>query len=173
MNIIIRSEGIKDYTGIRLANDLAFAQPDEGILVEKLRLKSGFIDKLSIVAGLNDRIIGHILFFPIKIISDSKHHDSLALAPMCVIPEFQNKGIGGQLITKGLRDAAELGFKSVIVLGHRNYYPRFGFVPASKWKIKAPFELPDNVFMALELVKNGLSDVSGVVEYPEEFDDVS
>lgn len=172
MNIKLRHEEINDYIGIRQANDLAFGQPNEGILVEKLRLNSSFIDKLSIVAEFNNQIIGHILFFPIKVTADSKHHDSLALAPMCVLPEFQNKGIGGQLIIKGLQTALELGFKSVIVLGHRNYYPRFGFLPASKWEIKAPFELPADVFMALELVKDGLKDVSGVVEYPKEFDDV-
>jgi putative acetyltransferase len=173
MKINIRHETINDYLGIKQVNDLAFGQPNEGLLVEKLRLNTNYIEKLSLVAEYNDRIIGHILFFPIKVQDDSKYHDSLALAPMSVTPEFQNKGIGGQLICKGLEIAAQLGFKSVIVLGHKDYYPRYGFVPASKWRIKAPFELPDEVFMAMELEKDGLKEVSGVVEYPEEFEEVS
>ncbi|MCK5169920.1 MAG: N-acetyltransferase, partial [Bacteroidales bacterium] len=126
---------------------LAFGQADEGVLIEKLRLNQDFIDKLSIVAEFKDSVIGHILFFPIKIQEDSKKHKSLALAPMAVLPDFQNKGIGRQLITKGFEIAKELGFKSVIVLGHKDYYPRFGFLLASRWRIKAPFDVPDEVFM--------------------------
>ena len=76
------------------------------------------------------------------------------------------------MIMRGLTRSAELGWKSVIVLGHAAYYPRFGFRPASKWSIKAPFEVPDDVFLAKELVENGLKDVRGTVEYPKEFDDV-
>ena len=170
MKINIRHETINDYRAIRHVNDLAFGQPNEGLLVEKLRLNSDFIDKLSIVADFDDRIIGHILFFPIKVKDNIKFHTSLALAPMSVIPEFQNKGVGGQLITRGIEIALELGFKSVIVLGHKDYYPRFGFVPAGKWRIKAPFDLPEGVFMAMELEEGGLSDVSGVVEYPREIE---
>ena len=80
--------------------------------------------------------------------------------------------MGKELIEYGLKRSAELGSKSVIVLGHAAYYPRFGFGPPSKWYIKAPFEVPDDAFLAMELVKNGLKDVSGTVEYPKEFDDV-
>ena len=173
MKIGIRHETIQDYFGIKNVNDLAFGQVNEGLLIEKLRLNSDFIDKLSIVAELSDRIVGHILFFPIKVHSDSKDYDSLALAPMSVIPDLQNKGIGGQLIVKGLEIAKELGFKSVIVLGHKDYYQRFGFVRASKWGIKSPFDSPDEAFMAIELIIDGLKDVSGMVEYPKEFEEVS
>jgi putative acetyltransferase len=173
MDINIRHETTNDYLKIRNVNDLAFEQPNEGLLIDKLRLNPNFINKLSIVAEFNGRVIGHILFFPIKIRGVFKTYDSLALAPMAVLPDFQNKGIGGQLITKGLEVAKELGFKSVIVLGHKDYYPKFGFAPASRWKIKAPFDLPDGVFMAIALVPDGLKNVSGMVEYPKEFDEVS
>lgn len=173
MKINLRHETINDYAEIKNVNDLAFEQADEGLLIEKLRLNPGFINKLSIVAESKNRVIGHILFFPIKIQEDSKKHESLALAPMSVLPDYQNKGIGGQLITKGLEIAKELGFKSVIVLGHKDYYPRFGFLPASRWRIKAPFDVPDEVFMAIELVSDGLKNVSGIVEYPKEFEEVS
>ena len=173
MKINLRHETINDYIEIKNVNDLAFGQADEGLLIEKLRLNPDFIDKLSIVAELKNKLVGHILFFPIKIQDHFKKHESLALAPMAVLPDLQNKGIGGQLITKGLEIAKELGFKSVIVLGHKDYYPRFGFLPASSWRIKAPFDVPDEVFMAIELVSDGLKDVSGVVEYPKEFEEVS
>ena len=73
------------------------------------------------------------------------------------------------LIRKGLAIAKRLGFRSVIVLGHSNYYPRFGFKPANRWGIGPPFEVPEDVFFAMELVKNGLKDCGGIVEYPEEF----
>jgi putative acetyltransferase len=172
MKTKIRQETIHDHLGIKYVNDLAFGQPNEGILIEKLRLNSQFITKLSLVAESEGKIIGHILFFPIKVQGDTKEYESLALAPMAVIPDFQNKGIGAQLIVKGLESAKEIGFKSVIVLGHKNYYPKFGFVPAGKWKIKAPFDVPDEAFMAMELVKDGLKDVSGIVEYPNEFEEV-
>jgi predicted N-acetyltransferase YhbS len=91
---------------------------------------------------------------------------------MAVLPEYQKKGIGLQLVEEGLKRARKLGFKSVIVLGHAAYYPRFGFEPAGKWGIRPPFEVPDDAFMALELVRDGLKDIQGTVEYPPEFNDV-
>ena len=94
---------------------------------------------------------------------------SLALAPMAVLPEYQNKGVGSQLVRTGLMQAGSMDHKSVIVLGHPEYYPRFGFAPASRWQIKPPFDVPDEAFMALELKEGALKDVCGVVEYPKAF----
>ena len=99
-------------------------------------------------------------------------YHSLALAPMAVAPEYQRKGIGKKLVERGLKRAKDLGHKSVIVLGHEHYYPRFGFQPAARWSIKAPFTVDPNHFMAIELVPDALRDVSGVVQYPKEFDQV-
>ncbi len=173
MNIIIRSETENDYGEITKINDLAFGQSEEGLLVEKLRLNPNFIKDLSLVAEIDKKVIGHILFFPIKIEKGETTFDSLALAPMSVLPEFQKKGVGSKLVSKGLKATEKFGHKSVIVLGHENYYPKFGFVPTSKWKIKSPFEVPDEVFMAIELKEDDLKGVSGVVKYPKEFDEVS
>lgn len=95
--------------------------------------------------------------------------DSLALAPVSVAPGHQKKGIGGKLIVAALEKAKELGYGSVVVLGHPEYYPKFGFKKASEWNIKAPFEVPDEVFMAMELRENALQGVEGVVQYSEAF----
>ena len=172
MQTTIRSEKSGDYPGIKKVNDLAFGQPNEGMLIEKLRENSAFIKELSLITELDGEIIGHILFFPIWIKNGQNKHRSLALAPMSVLPEYQKKGIGSQLIFKGLETARELGFKSVIVLGHSAYYPKFGFVVASKFGIKAPFDVPDEVFMCLELVPDGCKGISGIVQYPKEFEEV-
>lgn len=91
---------------------------------------------------------------------------------MSVLPAYQRKGIGGQMIFAGLEEARQLGFRSVIVLAHPGYYQRFGFAPAGQWNIKTTYDVPDEVFMAKELVSDGLSGVSGLVEYPTEFSDV-
>ena len=88
---------------------------------------------------------------------------------MAVKNSFQNQGIGGKLIEYGLDQSRTLGFESVIVLGHEKYYPKFGFIPASKYDINAPFEVPDNAFMAIELKPGALSEPYGVVVYAKEF----
>lgn len=173
MKPIIRQEHKEDFPTVFEVNRLAFGQDSEARLVELLRHSKAFVPELSLVAILENKIIGHILFTKIKIIHDYKGEtESLALAPMAVRPEFQKKGIGGQLIKHGLDKAKELHYKSVIVLGHEDYYPRFGFVPADKWNIKSPYDVPASVFMALELVPNGLKGVSGLVKYPKEFETV-
>jgi len=165
----IRPETAQDLTKITEVNNLAFGQKNEGMLVEKLRQTDRFISELSLVAELEGRIVGHILFYPVTIRSADSEFTSLSLGPMAVIPELQRQGIGSRLVTEGLAAAARLGHRSVIVLGHPEYYPRFGFKPASRWNIKAPFDAPDEAFMALELVKDELAGKSGVVEYAGEF----
>ncbi|NQV02410.1 MAG: N-acetyltransferase, partial [Bacteroidia bacterium] len=110
---------------------------------------------------------GHILFFPIPIRTETGFFQSISLAPMSVLPEYQNKGIGGQLILQGLTKVEELGHKSVVVLGHPEYYPRFGFRKASDWEIKVPFPAPDEAIMALEFEKGTLK--PGTIEFIAEY----
>lgn len=172
LKVNIHPETKDDYTKITEINDLAFGQKNEGKLIEKLRRSENFNPELSLVAELKGEIIGHILFYPIKINAGSVQFSSLALGPMSVIPAYQRMGAGSQLVVQGLQVAKKLGHKSVIVVGHPEYYPKFGFRQASHWNIKAPFEVPDNAFLAMELVKNELNNNSGVVEYPKEFHDV-
>ncbi len=172
MNIQIRPEHKNDISAISMINDMAFGQENEGNLVVKLRKNRNFIKDLSLVACMGNEIIGHILFTKISIKNDTEEFESLALAPMSVIPEFQDLGIGSQLIQKGLLKATKLGYKSVIVIGHENYYPKFKFTPANQFQITCPFEIPDANFMAIELQKGSLVNISGCVEYPKEFNDL-
>ncbi len=169
MNIIIRQELKEDHTRIKEINDQAFEQEDEGKLVDKLRKKDQFIPELSLVAEVDKTVVGHILFYPGKINSANQKYTTLSLGPMSVLPEYQKKGIGGRLINEGLKLAKDLGFRSVIVVGHPEYYPKFGFTKASKWSIKVPFKVPNEVFMALEIVEGELQDKPGIIEYPAEF----
>jgi len=170
--LILRQESSTDFKAVFHLNRVAFGQDSEANLVNALRQNPPiFVPELSIVATINDSVVGHILFTIISIKDPHEQlHESLALAPMAVIPAFQKMEIGGKLITKGLEVAKALGFKSVIVLGHEHYYPKFGFEPASKWNIKPPFDVPSNAFMAIELIHDGLKHISGTVIYPKEFD---
>ncbi len=172
MNIQIRPEHKNDLSAISMINDMAFCQENEGDLVVKLRKNRNFIKELSLVACMGNEIIGHILFTKIIIKNEEEEFESLALAPMSVIPELQGLGIGSELIKKGLLKATKLGYESVIVLGHENYYPKFKFTPASQFQVSCPFEVPDANFMAIELQKESLENVSGCVEYPKEFNNI-
>jgi predicted N-acetyltransferase YhbS len=171
VKIIIRQEMVSDYKKVYEINKRAFNQENESKLIEKIRKGENYVPELSLVAEIEDNIVGHILFSKIKIAGNSIY-DSLALAPMAVIPEYQKKGIGSKLVAKGLEMAKELGFNSIIVLGHKDYYPKFGFQRASEWGIKCPFRVPDEAFMAIELTENGLDGKSGIVQYPDEFNEV-
>lgn len=173
MNVSIRQERPSDYQLTEKVIESAFSTVEisdktEHEMVSRLRRSDAFVPELSLVAEGNE-IVGHILLTKVNIVNENEKVESLALAPVSVLSEFQSKGIGKRLIEEALRKAKELGFESVIVLGHPTYYPKFGFKKASIWGIKPPFEVPDEVFMALELKESALDGVSGVVEYPREF----
>ncbi len=172
MDLTIRAEQEEDYLRITEVNDLAFAGPGEGQLIEKLRHTPNFLPELSLVVEVGGVLVGHILFSVAAIVTETERVPTLALAPMSVMPEWQKKGIGSRLVREGLDRAKELGHFSVIVLGHADYYPRFGFQPASRWGVRSPYDVPDEVFLALELQPGALQEKSGVVEYPKEFQEV-
>jgi predicted N-acetyltransferase YhbS len=172
MKIKIEAETEEDYEQITTLHSLAFNRDSEARLVEKLRRTPIYIRELSLVARYKNTVIGHILFYPIKINSHGKKCVSLALAPISVIPRFQNRKIGTKLIREGLEKARKLGFKSVIVVGHPEYYPRFGFEKASNYGISASFHVPDNALLAIELEKDALKDCRGAVAYPNEYNGV-
>lgn len=141
----------------------------EQFLVERLRKSKHFVPELSIVAEIDNKIVGYILLTKIKIKNTEKEFESLALAPVAVLQEFQNKGIGSELIKHAHAKAKELGFSSIILLGHPQYYPKFGYKKTSSFGIKLPFDVPEDYCMALELTDKALAKVNGMVEYPEEF----
>lgn len=176
MDMKIRQEQPSDHKKIEEVVRLAFLNEEysdkqEHHLVNRIRQSDAYVPELSLVAvdESNDEIIGHILLSKITIEHLNKTVDSLALAPLSVEPKYQRKGIGSQLIHTALKRAEELGFHSVIVLGHQDYYPKFGFKRASLWNIKAPFEVPDEAFMAIELTKDSLKNVQGTVIYSKAF----
>lgn len=142
-----------------------FSDHDEQNLVNRLRKSENFIPRLSLVAEEKGEIVGYILFTTIKVGEEKL----LALAPVAVLPTMQGQRIGTKLIEAGHNMAKALGYRGCVVMGHEKYYPKFGYQMASKFHIKAPFEVPDENFMAIELVKNGLQNISGVVEYAKEF----
>jgi putative acetyltransferase len=171
LNIRIRQEVDTDFQNVYELISASFGRENEAKLVDNLRVSNALVPALSLVALINNKIVGHILLSKIVIINDYQtEFESLALAPLSVEPEYQKRGIGSTLIKAGIEKAKELNFKSVIVLGHKAYYPKFGFMPADKWSIKAPFTVNRESFMAIELVTDGLKNVSGIVKYPKEFD---
>lgn len=174
MSIVIRQEAEQDYSKTERLVEEAFRNEEytdhtEQFLVAKLRKSDAFIPELSLVAEQDQELIGHVLLTKIAIEKDGKQTTSLALAPVSVLPDYQNKGVGSQLILAALTKAKELGYLSVIVLGHDTYYPKFGFQPASDFGIQSPFEVPNEAFMALELKEGSLEEVSGEVVYSKPF----
>lgn len=150
----------------------AFGRTSEAKLVEAIRNTQNFIPELSIVATEKENLIGHILFSPIVIETQRQTFSALALAPLAVIPTRQREGIGTELVQFGLSKCCELDHNLVIVLGHPNYYLRFGFQPANQFGIRAPFPVPEQAFMILELKPDTLENVNGLVKYPAYFDEV-
>lgn len=170
--IIIRSEKTEDFAAIFEVNKLAFGQENEARLVEAIRRSDNFNSELSLVAIKDEKIVGHLLFTDIIIQTKNENVPALALAPLAVHPDFQNQGIGSQLIQQGLKDSQRLGHKIVVVVGHPNYYTRFGFSPARAKGLEAPFLVPDEAFMVLELAPAALEGIRGMVKYPPAFDNV-
>lgn len=174
MKLIIRPETPADIQAIFDMNAMVFGQEGESRLIDNLRGTEWFIPELSLVAYAGEHLVGHILLTRLPIVGDDGgKYESLALAPMAVTTALHGLGIGGQLVRHALKEARALGFGSVIVLGHPEYYPRFGFVPASKFGIRTAYDVPDEVFMAQELTVGALAGKSGEVAYPQPFDEVS
>jgi len=167
----IRLEKPDDIPAVRTINEEAFGQATEANIVDKLRRSCS--DALSLVAEDDGIIAGHILFTPVVIDSQTLKVEGMGLAPMAVLPGLQRRGIGSELVRKGLDTLRGRYCPFVIVLGHPEYYPRFGFEPSSRYNVKCQWEgIPDEVFMILVFDKNALQNISGVAMYRAEFDDV-
>jgi putative acetyltransferase len=167
--IVIVPESPDRIDAIAQINRQAFGGEEEVDLVAKIRDSEYFIPELSLIALVDGEPVGHIMFSPVHVVSLQKRTPLLSLAPMAVHPEHQRKGIGSKLVEQGLAAAKSLGHRAVIVIGHPGYYPRFGFMPASAFRIASPFDVPDEAFMALELEPGALKGIAGTVEYSPPF----
>jgi len=171
-DITIRPETPADIPAIFEVNLRAFGQPAEATLVDALRRDGDFIPEFSLVAVVEGRIAGHILFPPVTIATPQSSVPALPLAPMAVLPEIQRCGVGSRLVWEGFAACRLLGHRIVVVVGHPKYYPRFGFSPSRVRGIEAPFPVPDEAFMVMALVEGSLEGIHGTVRYPHAFDAV-
>ena len=161
----IRGRTAADDAAIRQLNDDTFGGHYESRLIEDLRAAG--LDAVELVAVENDDIVGHILFSVLATTIDRQTVPALALAPMAVRPDRQRRGIGSALVRAGLDLARDRDWRAIIVLGHKGYYPRFGFSAALARPLEAPFS--GDAFMALELAPDVLRGEKGRVTYPPAF----
>ena len=173
--MIIRQEKEEDFSRVRDVVKRAFENVKESdhtehLLVERLRKSEAYIPDLSLVAEMKgEKIVGHILLSKVEVVSEKGFVTVLGVAPLSVLPEFQGQGIGGMLIREAHKRASGLGYGAALLLGHKDYYPRFGYRKASEFGIKFPVDVPDEYTMAVELRAGGLKGVQGQVRYPDAF----
>ena len=166
--ITIRQEQTKDIPMIYQVNSLAFESQVEAEIVNKLRSRGNVT--LSLVAELEGAVVGHILFTPVRIVTPGGESSAVGLGPMAVLPAYQGQGIGSRLVEQGLSECKKLDQQLVIVLGHPQYYPRFGFQKASKFGIRCQETVPEEAFMLVELAEGAAQGfANGVVYYQPEF----
>lgn len=169
----IKEEGLNDSEGVRAVNTAAFGSQGEADVVDQLRDScSTFI---SLVAKIDEEIIGHVLFTPVRLIQDQDWSiEGMGLAPLAVLPEYQNQGVGTELCKEGLRKVESIGSPFVVVLGDPSYYHRFGFVRASDHGIQSSFDgVPDEAFMIKIFDPRVMAGANGVVYYQEPFNSIS
>jgi putative acetyltransferase len=171
----IRAEKLEDVAAVHRVNRAAFGRESEADLVDKLR---GVADTFSVVAVESGQIVGHIFFSPVEILPRSSSANAgtgaddllvFGLAPLAVLPDYQQQGIGSLLIQYGLQECDRLGGSAIVVLGSPAYYQRFGFTPAKEQGLGCEYPCPDEAFMALEIKSGSLEGCVGMVRYRPEF----
>ncbi len=167
--MLTRAEEQRDWTAVHAVNVSAFETPLEANLVDALREQARPL--VSLIAEDNGAIVGHILFSPVSL-SGHPALRIMGLAPMAVSPGRQRQGIGSALVRAGLEQCKQLGFGAVVVLGHPEYYPRFGFSSSARFGIGCEYEVPEEVFMVVELQAGFLDGASGTIKYHAAFSDV-
>jgi len=168
LEVKVRQENQSDAEAIAVVNQSAFGGVAEAQLVAVVRRSKSFIPELSLVAEVGERLAGHILLFHSHLDRQGRQVEVLALAPMSVVPSQSHRGIGSSLLEAALTKAAGLGHKAVVVIGHPDYYRRFGFESASKWGIHSSLPVPEDSITAKEL-EPGALEGGGLLCYPPEF----
>ena len=164
---VIRREQQQDIPEIRQVNRLAFGQEQEASIVDKLRENCNSV--LSLVALTNGKVVGHILFSPAVIEGKHGRLVGTGLAPLAVLPEYQRKGIGTELLQTAIARIKRGGCPYIIVIGHPEYYTRFGFERAGRFGISSEWDVPDEAFMILILDRKAMNGITGVAGYREEW----
>jgi putative acetyltransferase len=159
----IRPESRTDHPAIYAVNATAFETAAEATLVRGLR-DAGVNPFISLVAESEQRIVGHILFTPVQVVG-ARTWSAIALGPMAVLPNFQRQGIGSGLVRAGLDACRTAGHDVIFVLGHPDYYPRFGFQRMSEFGLTCEFKAPDDVLMVAELTPGAIGGRTGEVRY--------
>ncbi len=162
----VRPEDVTDRSAVRAVNEAAFDSSAEADLVDVLH--GGSTEVISLVAERDDVVVGHILFSQVTL-TGHRPLNLMGLGPMAVTPQQQRTGVGSALVREGLARCKQHGVAAVVVLGHPDYYPRFGFVPASRFSIRCEYDVPDDVFMIIELKAGALVNASGVILYDKAF----
>jgi len=163
MTLKIRPETAADTAKVYEVEAAAFETTAEAELVQKLQQSD--VDTISLVALLDDEVVGHILFSPVTVKNDEREFTAVALGPVAVSPDHQNKNVGSELCRTGLAACLQAGYDLAFVLGHANYYPRFGFTPSAPLGLRCQFKVPDEAFMVTELVPGALQNKTGTVYY--------
>jgi len=174
MTINIRQEQPKDHATVfqiieKAFKTMAYSSHTEQFIVEKLRKSDAFIPELSLVAELEEELVGYIILSKIHIDTRTQFVDALSLGPVAVLPKLHQQGIGSQLIKAAHKMAKSLGHEIIILLGHKDYYPRFGYEMTNKYGIELPFKSAPENCMVLGLNPDSLKDVSGKVIYSKPF----
>lgn len=165
----VRAETASDWAEVAALTKTVFNTSEEANLNDALRHQSPHY--ISLVAEQHGKIVGHIMFSQVQL-ENAKHIKMMALAPMVVSKVLQQHGIGASLVRAGLEACYQQGTAAVVVLGHAEYYPKFGFIPASNFDIYCPWQVPDDVFMLLELRPDALKNASGTVQYSPAFEQI-
>lgn len=167
MNLIVKQINQNDFTITENITREAFwnvYKPgcSEHLVLNKLRKSQSYIKELDLVATNNNQVVGHIISTKAKVVdSSNKEYEVLCVGPLSVLPDFQKKGIGGNLLKESIKIARRLGFRGMILFGNPDYYHRFGFMNAKEFEITTKDYKNFEPFMALELFENALTDVKG------------